>query len=237
MRIAAAQFEPVPGDVEANVRAMADLVRTAAGQGARLVVFPELSTTGYFLTLLARDPALVLDEDDARLTPLRQACREAAAAVVVNAAVRTPSGRPAISSLVLGPDGALLTRYDKQHLHGVENDLFLAGTRDGRFTLDGVGFALAVCYDNRFPELAARARAAGATVYLASSVLEVGNDSFESVYPVRARDNALYVLLANALGTNEGGECAGASGAWSPDGTLLATAPEHAPGCVTITLP
>ncbi|MEU9606981.1 carbon-nitrogen hydrolase family protein [Streptomyces sp. NPDC048057] len=241
MRIAAAQFEPVPGDVGANVRAMAELVRTAAGQGARLVVFPELSTTGYFLTLLAHDPALALspdegDEGDARLAPLREACRETATAAVVNAAVRTPSGLPTISSLVLAPDGTLLTRYDKQHLHGVENDLFVAGTRDGHFTLDGVGFALAVCYDNRFPALAARARAAGATAYLASSVLERGNDSFESVYPVRARDNGLYVLLANTVGTNEGGSCAGASGAWSPDGSLLTTAGEESPGCVTVDL-
>ncbi|MEU5980575.1 carbon-nitrogen hydrolase family protein [Streptomyces sp. NPDC047315] len=235
MKIAAAQFEPVPGDVEANVRTMAELVRTAAGQGARLVVFPELSTTGYFLSLLARDPALTLDEDDARLAPLREACREVATAAVVNAAVRTASGRPAVTSLVFGPDGELLTRYDKQHLHGAEGDVFVAGGRDGHFALDGVGFALAVCYDNRFPEIAARARAAGATAYLASSVLEIGNDSFDSVYPVRARDNGLYVLLANALGTNEGGACAGASGVWSPEGALLATA-GATQGCVTIDL-
>jgi D-alanyl-D-alanine dipeptidase len=149
---------------------------------------------------------------------------------VLGCAVRTRSGRPAITSLVIGPDGALLTRYDKVHLHGVENDVFEAGDKDGRFTLDGVGFALAVCYDNRFPELAARAAADGCRVYVASSALDARNDSFETVYPVRARDNGLYVVLANAVGDSEAGSCRGDSGVWGPDGTLLATAGPAAPG-------
>ncbi|MFD3438031.1 carbon-nitrogen hydrolase family protein [Streptomyces sp. NPDC058685] len=230
MRIAAAQFRSAPGDIGANVRAVRDLVDTASGQGARLVVFAELAVTGYEPDLIAADPALVLAEDDARLDPVREACRTGGTAAVLNAAVRTAGGRPAITSLVIGPDGELLARYDKQHVHGTENDVFDAGSEDGRFTLDGIGFATAVCYDNRFPELAERARADGCRVYVASSALEIGNDSFATVYPVRARDNGLYVVLANAVGRCGVGECPGDSAVWGPDGALLATAASSAPG-------
>ncbi|MGV9311356.1 carbon-nitrogen hydrolase family protein [Streptomyces sp. NPDC003691] len=236
MKIAAAQFAPVPGDVAANVLTAAELVRTAAGQGARVVVFPETALTGYFAERLAKEPELSLGEDDERWGPVRDACRETGTAAVVNATVRTPAGRPAITSLVFGPDGALLARYDKQHLHGVEREYFTAGTADGGFVLDGVRFALAVCYDNRFPEIARRARESGAAVYLASSVLELGNDSFEAVYPVRARENGLYVVLANALGENDCGDCRGDSGVWGPDGVRLAGA-GAAPGVVVAELP
>ncbi|MFF0445000.1 carbon-nitrogen hydrolase family protein [Streptomyces sp. NPDC004609] len=230
MRIAAAQFTPVPGDVEANAGVMRDLIGTAAGRGARLTVFPELGLTGYALGLIARDPSVVVSEDDPRLGPVREACRETGTAAVVNGAVRTGGGRPAITSLVIGPGGDLLTRYDKRYPHGPEVDLFTAGTRDGRFTLDGVRFALAVCYDNRVPAVAERARADGCAVYAASSALESGNDSFDAVYPVRARDNGLYVVLANATGVNDVGDCRGNSAVWGPDGSVLATAGQESPG-------
>ncbi|GGZ22674.1 hydrolase [Streptomyces inusitatus] len=230
MKIAAAQFSSVPGDVGANVETMRDLVRTASEQGVRLVVFAELAVTGYGMELIAGDPGLWLTEDDPRLGPVREACRETGTAAVVNAAVLTADGRPGISSLVIGPDGERLARYDKRNLHGVELDICAAGTEDGRFTLDGVRFALAVCYDNRFPELAERARKDGCQVYLASSVLEEGNDSFESVYPVRARENGLYVVMANQVGPSDIGVCPGDSGIWGPDGTSLATAAQSDPG-------
>ncbi|MGW4028144.1 carbon-nitrogen hydrolase family protein [Streptomyces sp. NPDC004838] len=242
MRIATAQFTPVPGDVGANVRTVRELIRTASGRGARLVVFAELALTGYDPARIAGDPALVITEDDPRLDPVREACRETGTAAVVNAAVansavRPGGGRPAIASLVIGPDGGLVARYDKVRLHGRELDLFEAGTRDGRFRLDGVGFALAVCYDNRFPAVAERARADGCAVYLASSVLDDGNDSFEAVYPARARENGLYVALANTTGVNDVGECLGDSGIWGPDGALIVTAGRETPGLAVADLP
>ncbi|MFI1888418.1 carbon-nitrogen hydrolase family protein [Streptomyces jumonjinensis] len=235
--IAAAQFSSVPGDVEANVHTMRNLVRTASEEGARLVLFAEMAVTGYGMELVAERPGLWLTEDDSRLGPLREACRETGTAAVVNAAVRTAGGRPGISSLVIGPDGALLTRYDKRHLHGVELDVFAPGEHDGRFTLDGVRFALTVCYDNRFPELAERARADGCRVYLASSVLEDGNDSFEAVYPVRARENGLFVAVANQVGASDIGMCLGDSTIWGPDGAPLATAGRRDPGLAVAELP
>ncbi|MEV6105814.1 carbon-nitrogen hydrolase family protein [Streptomyces sp. NPDC051940] len=224
MRIAVAQFAVVPGDVGANTAVMSRLVREAGEAGARLVVFGELAATDYRLDLIARDPALTLAKDDARLEPIRRACRETGTAAAVSAPVRTAQGRPAISVLVIGPDGELLGRYDKQHLYGRELDVFEPGTTDGRFTLDGVRFALAVCYDNRFPELAARAAADGCRVYVASSALDTDNDSFEKVYPVRARDNGLHVVLGNLISDGDAGPCRGGSGVWGPDGALRADA-------------
>ncbi|MFE3017784.1 carbon-nitrogen hydrolase family protein [Streptomyces sp. NPDC059256] len=224
MKLASAQFTPVPGDVAGNLETIRGLIVQAAGEGARLVVLPELAVTGYALELIARDPGSWLTEDDPRLDPIREACRATSTAVVVNAVVRTAGELPGITSLVIGPDGALLARYDKRHLHGEEHELFAPGVADGRFTLDGVRFAMAVCYDNRFPEIAERAGADGCRVYVASSVLEEGNDSFETVYPVRARTNGLFVVLANQTGPSDIGDCPGLSSIWGPDGTLLATA-------------
>ncbi|MEU9293326.1 carbon-nitrogen hydrolase family protein [Streptomyces sp. NPDC048266] len=232
MIVAATQFAPVAGDIDANVRTVAGLVRAAGAEGARVVVFAELCLTGYEPTLIRDTPGLVLTEDDPRLEPVREACRAVSAVAVVNGPVRTAGSRPGLATLVIGPDGSLLTRYDKRHLYGIEREVFAPGTAEGRFALDGVRFALATCYDNRFPELAERAAADGCAVYLASSVLSADNDSFEKVYPVRARDFGLSVVLGNVLGRNEDGIGCGRAGAWGPDGECVADAGADGPGFV-----
>lgn len=230
MIIAAAQFLPVPGDIEANAARMAALLTDAAARGAGLVVFSELALTHYDRDLIAADPAgMTVTEDDARLAPVREACRATGVAAVVNAAGRAADGaRPTISSFVLGPDGALITRYDKVHLFGGEGEgeraLFAPGTADGRFTLGGIRFALATCFDNSFPEVPARAAADGCRVYLASSF----HDSAQRVaqYGQLAREHGLQVLLANGTGTGSSGSGCGLSGAWLPSGEQVAKAAE-----------
>ncbi|MFI0905456.1 carbon-nitrogen hydrolase family protein [Streptomyces sioyaensis] len=227
MIIAAAQFTSVPGDIEANAARMAALVGEAADRGAGLVAFSELALTHYDLRLIASDPVgMTVTEDDARLAPVREACRAAGIAAVVNAAGRAREGAagPTISSFVLGPDGALLTRYDKRHLSGEERKLFTPGGADGRFILGGVRFALAICLDSSFPEVPARAAADGCGVYLASSF----HDSAERVerYAELARDSGLPVLLANGTGIGSCGPACGLSGGWLPTGERVAAAAE-----------
>ncbi|MFI1968013.1 carbon-nitrogen hydrolase family protein [Streptomyces cinnamoneus] len=228
MIIAAAQFTARPLDVTANVARMAAVVTEAGERGAALVVFPELAVTGYELAAVAADPdRLAVDPDDPRLGPLRDACRAAGVAAVVNCAGRLPAG-PTISSFVYGPDGAPLTRYEKQHVTAAEEAAgFVAGTRDGRFTLGGVAFGLAICFDAHFPDLAARAAADGCSVLLASSLYGRGGGAAErmAVFPSLARDNGLYVVLANHVGPAGPYDACGLSAVWGPDGEVLAEGP------------
>lgn len=227
MLIAAAQFPSRRHDIAANAARMAALLARAADLGAALVVFAELALTQYDLDALAADPGLALTPDDARLAPVREACRAHGVGAVVNVPAREPGGPagiPGLTSFVFGPDGALLTRYTKRHLSGRERDLVTPGHTEGRFRLGGVPFALATCYDNSFPELAERAAADGCRVYLASSF----HSSPESLtkYPDRAWDNGLHVLLANGAGMGSGtsGPGCGLSGGWLPDGRQVASA-------------
>ncbi len=214
----------MPGDIAANAGRMAALLTVAADTGTHLVVFAELALTHYDLAAIAADPALLIaDHDDARLDGVRNACRELGIAAAVNAPARAvaESGRT-ISTFVYGPDGALLTRYDKLHMFEAEGDIFVAGAADGRFELDGVRFALATCFDNSHPDIPARAAADGCRVYLASSF----HDSAERVarYSQLARDNGLFVVLANGLGPGPSGPGCGRSGAWLPSGEQVAAA-------------
>ncbi|MBB4892590.1 putative amidohydrolase [Streptomyces olivoverticillatus] len=235
MIIAAAQFTSVPCDVAANVARMAAFVTEAGGHGAALVVFPELAVTGYELEAVTSDPErFLMEPDDARLAPLVRACREAGVAAVVNCAGRREAG-PTISSFVYGPDGALLTRYDKRHPTDPEHAAgFVPGTADGRFTVDGTGFGLVICYDAHFCELAERAAADGCRVLLASSLYGRGGGAAErmTIFPKLARDNGLHVLLANHVGPSGPYDACGLSAVWGPDGAVLAEGPDAEAGLV-----
>src|SRR2546426_10096277 len=60
LRIALAQIDPVLGDLEANVARHLVWARRALARGAQLLVFPELSLTGYSLQDLVADVAVPL---------------------------------------------------------------------------------------------------------------------------------------------------------------------------------
>ncbi|WP_030410493.1 carbon-nitrogen hydrolase family protein [Streptomyces sp. NRRL S-1448] len=236
MKIATAQFTCVPADISANVRQMASLTDEARGQGAELVVFPELALTGYELEAVLARRDLWVQADDPRL----DAVRASGVASVVNCvapADGAPTGgeRPAIETLVFGADGELVTTYRKQHLFEHEQDVFQAGRRDGRFELGGLRFALATCFDNHFSELVSRGADDGCQVHLASSLYGTGGgvEELATVYPGIAKNFNLYVVMANHVGPAGQWTGCGRSALWAPGGALLAQADAETPMVVT----
>ncbi|MEU1419514.1 carbon-nitrogen hydrolase family protein [Kitasatospora sp. NPDC005751] len=227
LRIAAAQAQAVAGDLPANVATVADLIREAASDGVRLVLFAEKFLSGYEPELIRTDPLKYsVQPGDPRLAPIADACRETDTAAVVGAAVRDADGELRISALVFGPDGALTARYDKQYLFKTERDTYRPGTTGCTLQLDGWRLGLGICYDSGFPEHARAAALDGCHAYLVGALFSVGHGHHESRtwFPARALDNTLYTVLANHIGTTGGWNTCGASAVWSPDGRLLAEA-------------
>jgi predicted amidohydrolase len=234
LRIAAAQSAVVPGDVEANAAQAAALIRQAAAAGVRLVVFAEKFLTGYEPELIAADPLRhAVTEDDPRLAPIAEACRSTGTAAVLGAATRDADSRVLrISALVFGPDGALVTRYDKQHLFGAEPRIFAPGEAGCTVELDGWRLGLGICYDSGFPEHARTAALDGCHAYLVGALFGTGNGRTQRAvwFPARALDNTMYVLLANHIGSTGGLDACGGSAVWGPGGHLLADAEQTTAG-------
>jgi predicted amidohydrolase len=99
----------VQADVRANIAEHLRLAELAAAAGSQVVVFPELSLTGYEIALA---DALAFDLDDARLTPLRAAASSHAIHIVAGAPIRSEA-RLYIGALVFCPGGAT-ELYTKQ---------------------------------------------------------------------------------------------------------------------------
>ncbi len=213
MRIAVAQPTVVAYDVAANALTHASMIRAA---GARLVVFPELSLTGYQLD------APAVSCDDPRLAPIRQACADTGAAALAGAPVAEAGGRSYIATLLV--DGAGVTvAYRKIHLHPPEDERFSPGPGHVVLELDGLRLGLAVCRDASIAGHAAATVRAGAEVYVAST-LNSAEDPRDERMHARATAHGIHVVLACGAGSDGPIFGSGGSGFWAPDGSVIAQA-------------
>lgn len=215
--IAVAQPLCVPYDVAVNAVTHASTVRSA---GARVVVFPELSLTGYELD------APAITAEDPRLTPLIEACAETGSLALVGAPVQGEAGRSHIAMLAIDGSGATVA-YHKMWLGTAESDRFTPGSKPAVLEVDGWRLGLAICKDTGIPQHASDTAALGIDAYLAG-VLESAEDA--AIPDERARhvatDHQVWVAVASFAGPTGGGydHAAGRSGIWAPDGAVVAQA-------------
>ena len=213
--LAVAQPPCVSYEIAVNAVAHADAVRAAS---ARVVVFPEMSLTGYEFDA----PAVAVD--DPRLVPVIEACAQTGTTALVGAPVEDPDGRSYIAVLAIDGSGAAVV-YRKINVHSSEAGRFSPGEDvPAVLEVDGWRLGLAVCRDTGIPRHAAALAAAGMDVYVAG-VLDHRGDA--AIPPERARriarGHGVWVAFASFAGsTGEGFDDAlGCSGIWAPDGRLL----------------
>jgi predicted amidohydrolase len=210
--IAVAQPRVEPLDIAVNATRHAATVRAAH---ARVVVFPEMSLTGYELD------APTVAPDDPRLAPLVEAC----AATDTVALAGAPVEGPYIAMLAIDGNGARVA-YRKQHPHSSEQR-FLAGPTPEVLEVDGWRLGLAICRDTGVAEHAALTAALGIDAYVAG-VLDAPEG--DAVVAERARrvtaEQGVWVAVSSFAGPTGGGypESAGRSGIWTPAGRVAARA-------------
>ena len=217
LTIAVAQPLCVPYDVAVNAMTHAATVRSA---GARVVVFPELSLTGYELD------APPISVDDPRLTPIVEACVDTGSLALVGAPVDGEGGRSHIAMLAIDGTGATVV-YRKMWLGGAEARRFTPGSQPARLDVDGWRLGLAICKDTGIPQHASETAALGIDAYVAG-ILESAEDA--AVPDERARrvaaDHRVWVAMASFAGSTGGGyaQAAGRSGIWTSAGVVVTQA-------------
>ncbi len=218
--IAAAQSSSVPGNTGLNVAHHLRFAIAAAEQGVQLLVFPELSLTGYELTL-ARSRALTLDAPE--LNPLRSFAARARMTLIAGGPLLNDAGQLHIAAFVFHPDGSVST-YKKMHVHESELGVFTPGSGGSALKISEANVALAICADVSHPQHAANAAREGANVYAAGVMIdEIGYARKIPLLRNYAVEHGLAVLMANYSGITGGEVSAGKSAIWSEDGQPVAS--------------
>jgi NAD+ synthase (glutamine-hydrolysing) len=235
IRIAIAQCAPALGAVKRNLDMHEKWIARARAAGARLVIFPELSLTGYYLKDLAADVACAAD--DPQLAPIAEASRD----IDISAGFVE---RSADAKLHIAQGhwsgGKLVHVHRKVYLptYGIFDDgrYFGPGDRFETYRWAGGTTGVAICEDLWHVSTPYLYAAAGATIVLAPSaspgrgVAEGGDlgtaESCRLMDRFYASYLTVYVVYVNRVGHEDGIAFWGGSEIVAPDGTVAARAPE-----------
>jgi len=235
-KIALAQIAPAATDKTSNLKLIAKTAALAGKKGADLVIFPELSLTGY----VVKDQIYTLAETIPG--PSTQALEK----VAKQTRTHIIFGMPEVSektqatlynaAVLIGPD-ELIGKYRKMYLptHSVfeEKRYFRPGYVAAALSTELGKIGLIICYDIFFPEASRLARLEGAqlTVCISASPA-VRRAYFETLTVARAIENTNFLAFVNLAGIEDGLQFWGGSRLIGPQGRILAKAKYDEPDLV-----
>ncbi|MFF5480752.1 carbon-nitrogen hydrolase family protein [Streptomyces sp. NPDC012935] len=218
MRTALLQSSGRPGSTVENLKVLDEAAGRAAAAGAGLLVTAEMFLTGY-----------AIGDDIAHLAePADGDCADAIAEIATRHGLAIVYGYPerdgdAVfnSAQLISADGTRLANYRKTHLFGCfERDHFTPGDQQVvQAEIGGLRVGILICYDVEFPENV-RAHALAGTDLLVVPTAQMHPFQFvaESMIPVRAFENQMYVAYVNRVGREGEFEFVGLSTLAGPDG-------------------
>jgi predicted amidohydrolase len=233
--LAVGQYQCVVGDKCANLSTIERLAREASRQGAQLVCFPELGTTGFAGERLNELAEPVPGPTVEQLGDLARQNRLYLIAGLPE--VEPATGSVHNSCVLLTPEGTLATRYRKRCLYLGEKQLFTPGDQPVLFDADFGRLALTICYDYVFAQYIRQLVDAGAelichpTAWVTTDVCEQWHYSplaYRAMGMTRALENGVFFLSANLWGPCDHAgylRAIGQSSIIAPWGEVLAEVP------------
>lgn len=232
-------------EVGPNINAASELIRAAAGQGAEFIATPEMTNLLDIRPGQAR-AKISSEPDDACLQALSDLARTLQVTLLIGSiAVALPDDdRFANRSYLIGPDGAVLARYDKIHMFDVEvgdgqsyreSKAYRAGREMVLATTPTARIGLTICYDVRFPHLYRALGQAGAELITVPAAFTrvTGEAHWHVLIRARAIETGSFVLAPAQGGQHDDGrETYGHSLIVSPWGEILAETGDDAPGFI-----
>ncbi len=223
IKAAAIQFNVKQGDVDANLAYVREALGRAAGQGANLVVLPEMWSSGFSYRDLNQ---LALRTEGIAAELLELSARHK---LVIVGSMPEPNGDKVFNTIHVADNGKLAGVYRKIHLFSLlgEDRAFSGGDSWllANTSLGKVG--VIICYNLRFPELSRRLAVEGAQVICVPAQWpKPRQEHWRTLLRARAIENQLFVVACNACGIIGKLDFFGMSMIIDPKGELLGEAGE-----------
>lgn len=228
-----------------NMQSVVQLVREAHAAGATYIQTPEMTGAlqrdrkGLMEILRSEADDLIVSGASALARELRIHLHIGSTAILLD------DGRIANRGLLFGPDGGIVTRYDKIHMFDVDLDngeswresaVYRPGSEARVADLPFGRMGFAICYDVRFPQLFRAEALAGAEIVSlpAAFTRQTGEAHWEVLLRARAIENGVFLIAAAQGGVHEDGrETYGNSMIVDPWGRVLARAGSSGEAVIT----
>lgn len=192
------QFSPFYQNLDENQNY---LIRKIEDSINDILVFPELSLSGYFFISSESIDGYSIETSDHFFKKIQTLSKETNKIICFGFAERDDNNYYN-SAAIFFPDEDLSSVYRKSHLFYKESLVFEKGNT-GFFTINypqwDINIGLMICYDWRFPEAARTLALQGADIILCPSNLVTG--VWQKVMEARALENKVYMVVANRVGS------------------------------------
>lgn len=203
--------------------------------GSDLIVFPELSDTGYIKEKDKKFGKRFIDCTEeipgSRTKKLAEQAKKNKIYVVVGLAEKHPEipGMLYNSSVLIDPEGEIIGIHRKVHIPEEEKHYFMPGNKCDVFKTQLGNIGLGICYDGYIPEFTRILALKGAEIICIMWNMASANPInppklIEYMTSVRAAENRLFVISANCIGVQNNINFFGHSVISDPVGNFLAKA-------------
>ncbi len=220
MKIALAQLNMKFEDKTYAMERCREMTAQAAAQGAEVIVFPEMTLTGFTMSPQVYGET---KENSPSLEFFREEARKYAMAIVCGI-IFLEDGKATNHSVILSETGEVLADYAKIHpfSYGAEARYYTGGTQLASCVMRGVPTSPFVCYDLRFPEIfqAASKKSLLLTVIANWPIARISH--WQTLLQARALENQCFVAGVNRSGKDKTLTYTGDSMLISPEGEVLA---------------
>ncbi len=231
IRVALAQIDVRPGEVEKNLQSVHSAALQAKSQQADIVIFPELVTSGYTDDLLQYADPMV---NDSPADKVRKMAKENKLWIAFGFPEQVKGRKKLFNSLALvDSHGVVREKYHKIHLFTPMRDdvFFQAGTKLKVLKTEFGVFGLSTCYDLRFPEMYRLLAHMGAELILCPAQWPCPRQNhWDTLLRARAIENQVFMIGLNRVGEGIGDSFCGGSGVIDMFGKALLHLPSNING-------
>ncbi|MBU2930240.1 GNAT family N-acetyltransferase [Winogradskyella psychrotolerans] len=217
MKICIAQTQSLKGNVQENINNHLNIVKRAIKLNSDVIIFPELSITGYE-PKLAKKLAKTIDN------PIFNRFQDLSDKNQITIGIGMPTTSTDdiyISMLIFQPHIERVV-YSKQLLHDDELPYFSGGTRQTFITINETKIAFGICYESLQRNHFINAKQKGADIYIASVAkskrgIEVAHNHFSNI----SKEFNTPILMSNSIGFCDNFLSFGKSAIWNKNGDLI----------------
>jgi len=228
IKLALAQITSKRENKKENLQKIEKVTKKAKGQDADLIIFPELSLTGYVLHDQIYELAEIIPGPSTK--KIVELAKKTGLHIIFGMPELSEKTRATIynTAVFVGPNG-YIGKYRKMYLptHSVfeEKRYFRPGYQPATFNTPIGNIGIFICYDIFFPEVFRLTRLKGAELMVCISASPaVRRSYFEILTAARALENTAFLAYVNLAGLEDGLQFWGGSRLVSPTGDLLAKA-------------